>query len=132
MDETDKPQQTVVGTDENCLVPPPEKLSLAAMPAVETLGVHTVDMAHTSGDIGIVGLNEQMIVVGHQAVGGYAQVPHLRRFDQYLDESLIVDFVEKDLFRSATPVHDMIPSIRVFDSQWTKNKGKVNTISNKS
>ena len=86
------------------------------MKTVEALGVHAVDMAHASGNIGIGGLDKQMIVVGHQTVGGYAQVPHLCGFDHYLDESLIVVFVEKDLFRPSPPVHDMIPGIRVFNS----------------
>ena len=80
--------------------------------AVEALGVNTVDMAHASGNIGIRGLDQQMIVVGHQAVCGYAQVPHLRGFDHYLDEGLKVALVEKEALRPAAPVHHMIPSIR--------------------
>jgi hypothetical protein len=63
------------------------------MPAVEPLGVYTIDVAHASGNIGIGGLNQQMIVVGHQTICGYAQVPHLRGFNQHLNESLIIVFV---------------------------------------
>jgi hypothetical protein len=95
---------------------PFEKLPFAAMPAVEPLGVYAVDVAHASGNIGIGGLNQQMIVVGHQTISGYAQVPHLRGFNQHLNESLIVVFVEKDLFGPSASVHNMIPGVRVFDS----------------
>lgn len=116
MNVADNLQQVGIGTDENGLIAPFEKLPFAEMPAVEALGVYAVDVAHASGNIGIGGLDQQMIVVGHQTISGYAQVPHLCGFNQHLNESLIVVFVEKDLFRPSASVHDMIPGVRVFDS----------------
>ena len=49
MDDPDKPQQIVVGNDNDCLVSSHEKLPFAVLQAVEALGVNTVDMAHASG-----------------------------------------------------------------------------------
>ena len=97
-------------------IAPFEKLALGAMTGIEALGVYAVDVSHAPGYVGIRGLDQQMIVVGHQAVRGDAKIPHLRVFDQYLDESLVIIFVVKDRLTSPAAVHDVIPGIRKFDS----------------
>jgi len=109
-------QQVGISTGENGLIASFEKLPFAVMPAVEPLGVYTVDVAHASGDIGIGGLNQQMIVVGHQTISGYSKIPHLSGFNQHLNESLIVIFVEKNFLGPSASIHDMIPGVRVFNS----------------
>ena len=55
------------------------------------------------GNIGIGGLDKQMIVVGHQVKCGYPQVLHLFEFDHYLDEGLKVVLVKKFGFGLAAP-----------------------------
>ena len=52
--------------------------------------------------------------LGIKQKNGYAQVSHPGGFDRYLDESLIVALVEKDVFGPSPPVHDMIPGVGVF------------------
>ena len=39
------------------------------VPAVETLRVHAVHLAHADGEIGLGGFDQQMIMIRHQAVG---------------------------------------------------------------
>ena len=41
-------QQVAVGVDENGFVTPTEKLTIAFVAAIESLGVDTVQMAHAS------------------------------------------------------------------------------------
>jgi len=46
----------------------------ATVNLVEPLGVDTVQLAHTLGEIPVRCLNEQMIMVAHQAVGVHRPV----------------------------------------------------------
>ncbi len=49
--------------------PPLQHMPNPAMPTVERLGVDAVELAHGVGKIGIRRLNQQMKVIGHQAIG---------------------------------------------------------------
>ena len=39
-----------------------------------------------------------MVGIGHQAIGEYAEIPHLGGFDQHLDERLVIFLVNEDRF----------------------------------
>jgi len=36
---------------------------------VETLGIDTVQLSHSRGEIGLRGFDEQVVVIGHEAIG---------------------------------------------------------------
>ena len=86
------------------------------MAPVIPLRIHAVDVAHAPGYVGIRRLDQQMIMIGHQAVSGYTKISHLRRFDQHLDERLVILLVLEDRFTLPVPVHDVILGVRKFDS----------------
>jgi hypothetical protein len=71
-------------------------------------------MTHATGDIALRSLNQQVVVVGHQAIGRHPEIPGIRRLLKNCYECLIVMPVREDvLFPSAT-VHDMIPGSWIF------------------
>ena len=86
------------------------------MAPVIPLRIHAVDVAHAPGNVGSRRLDQQMIMIGHQAVSGYTKIPHIRGFDQHLDERLVILFIDEYRFTPPTPVHDVIPGVGNFDS----------------
>jgi hypothetical protein len=54
--------------DQNGFIPSLEKVSGPAMPFVEELGIHSVQLAHAYGQVAIRGFYEKMIMIGHETV----------------------------------------------------------------
>jgi hypothetical protein len=65
----DQLQEIRLAVNYNGLVPPLEDVPHTSMMSIEALCVDPVQLAHARGKIAIQGLNNQVIVVGHQAVG---------------------------------------------------------------
>ncbi len=79
---------------------------------------HTaVDVPHASRNVPGRCLQKKMIKIWHQAIGWYSDVPHLLGLIKQRDKNLEVFFSGKDHFRPSDPVHDMIPCLRICDSQ---------------
>ena len=56
------------------------------MLAVEALGINPIKVAHATGKITVGGVNQKVIMVGHQAEGRNLQVPHLCRIFRHPSE----------------------------------------------
>ena len=67
-------------------------------------------LPHGTGDIAFRRLNQHVIMVGHQAVGGNPDIPGLASLLEQIDKGTVVMFVQKNILRSAAAVHDMVPS----------------------
>ena len=76
-------------------------------------------MPHGAGQVALRSLEQQMVMVGHQAIGRDAQAKHLRRAFEQADEGLEVLGVAKDDFPPPAAVHDMVPSAGEFESKWS-------------
>ena len=87
------------------------------MAAVESLGIDPVDVSKASGKIAVGSLNQEVIVVGHEAIGCDPKVKGLAGFLNSLEEDLVVPVVPEDQLASSPPVEDMIPGIGIFHSQ---------------
>jgi hypothetical protein len=59
----DKLQEIIVSINQHRFVSAAKQLPITTMPAVESLGVDTIDVAHASGYVGIWGLEKEMIMV---------------------------------------------------------------------
>jgi hypothetical protein len=55
--------------DQDGFVPALEQVAGPAMPFVEELGIDAVLLPHADGKIAVRGLNEQMIMIGHETIG---------------------------------------------------------------
>jgi hypothetical protein len=59
-------------------------------------------------------MDQQMIMIGHQTVGSYLDIPSFIRFLKQPDEGLVIIGVQENILPSPTTIHDMIPSTWVF------------------
>jgi hypothetical protein len=96
-------------------VSPSEQGAIVVMQPVEPLGIDAIDMPHATRKVAVGGLNQQMIVIWHQAVGRNPEVPIFARLLNRLEEAFIIPFLSKDGFPPTSPVQDMIPSVGILD-----------------
>jgi hypothetical protein len=87
--------------------------------SVEALGINTVYMAHAARQIAVRGLDQQVIMVRHQTVGGYPAIPEFGRFPENLDKFFTVCIGKEYLLAPSATVHHMIPGSRIFYPQWS-------------
>ena len=66
------------------------------MPPIELLTVDAIQLSESAGDVGLGGLQEQMIVVPHEAVGVAAHTPTLYDRLENVQEGHAIDIIEKD------------------------------------
>jgi len=92
------------------------------MGPVETLGIHAIDVPHASGQVGIRGLNQKMVMSAEQAISGKPHIPQIHRFFQKVNKGNIVLFSQENGFCPSPSIHDMVPRIGVQDSQWPGHK----------
>lgn len=60
-----KLQKMAVITDKDRFISPPEKRAIKSMPSVISMGIYTVQVHHSSGDIAIRRLQYNMVIRGH-------------------------------------------------------------------
>jgi hypothetical protein len=95
------------------------------MAAIESLGIDPVNMPEASGEIAVRGLDQEVIVAGHETIGGDAKMPEFAGFLDGLEEDLVILCVPKNRFPPSSSVQDMIPGMSIFD---TKRPGHELTI----
>jgi hypothetical protein len=59
-------------------------------------------------------MEQQMVIVGHKAVGGNFEIKHFNGFMKDGDEKFIVPGREEYLLSSPAPVHNVIPGAWIF------------------
>jgi hypothetical protein len=87
------------------------------MPPVEPLGIDAVDVPQTSRKIAVGGLNQQMIMVRHQAIGRNPETPEVACLPNGLKKRLVILGTPKNGFFPSSSIQDMIPSVGIFDAQ---------------
>ena len=73
--------------DENGLVPALEQMTVPLVAFIKELGIDAVQLPHADGEIAVGSFNEQMIMVGHEAVGDNVQ--------DIVDRFYVHDIVDK-------------------------------------
>ena len=109
-------KQIAFGFYQNRFVAPAKQGAVAFVAPVESLRVNTVYMPHAARNIGIRGLNQQMIMVWHQAVGCNAEIPLFTCVNQNVDKSNIIVSISENAFASSATVQDVIPCVGIFYS----------------
>jgi hypothetical protein len=87
------------------------------MAAIESLGIDPVNMPEASGEITVRGLDQEVIVVGHETIGGDAKMPEFAGFLDGLEEGLVILCVPKNRFPPSSSVEDMIPGMGILDTK---------------
>jgi hypothetical protein len=85
--------------------------------SIEPLSIKSIDMTHDTGQCGPRGLQQEVIVVVHKAVGIDLHLPKLAGFADELQEPLTVLCVEENVTVSQTPIHDVVVGPGIFDAQ---------------
>jgi hypothetical protein len=70
----------IVCINQDSFVMTAKELSLLFVATIETLGITPVYMPHPPRQIAIWCLDQQMVMVRHQAKGGYPEIPERRYF----------------------------------------------------
>jgi hypothetical protein len=73
-------------------------------------------MSHGSGKICIRGLDQEVVMIGHQTIGRYIDIKNLIKLFKEINKRPIVFLFCKDLFTTPAAIHHVIPSIRILDS----------------
>jgi len=89
---------------------------------VDPLGVDVVQLAHPLGEIRIRRLNEQVIMVAHQAVGVHQPVEPMTDTAKHIQEEMAVPSAEADVLSTVTTRGDVVQGARVFESKWSCRK----------
>jgi len=115
MNISDERKEIAICVNQQGFVSSSEQGAIVAMQPVEPLGIDAINMAHTTRKVAARGLNQQVIMIGHQAVGRNPEVPTFACLFNRPEEVLIIPFLSKDGFSPASPVQDVIPSIEILD-----------------
>ena len=114
-------QQMRIAFDENRFVPPLKEVSASTMTEVEPLGVPAIQPLHPRGEIAPRGLEQQMVVVPHQAVR--MEPPELiaDHSPENRKESIAISIIAKDRRALVSPTRHMINSTFVLKPQRSRH-----------
>ena len=105
----DELQQKGITIDQNRLEPTAKQLPVETMGFVEALCVNPVDVAHAAGKIPSGGVKQQMVMVGHQAIGSYSDLPQPGGFFEQRQKTVIVRVIFEHPLVPTPAVHHMMP-----------------------
>ena len=106
-----------VPVDDDRLEPPLEQMAHDAVAPIEGLRVHGIDVAHEPREICLVGMNDEVVVIAHQAVRHDGRLEPVRRLGKQLQEALSISVVHKDRLAPVATCSDVIDGSRKLDSQ---------------
>jgi hypothetical protein len=95
------------------------------MPPVEGLRVDAVELAHGFGQIGVRGFEEQMEVIGHEAVGMTKHIEPAQRLPKDGQERIPVDVIDKDGGLGVAAGGHVIDGSREFYAEGSGHEGRV-------
>jgi hypothetical protein len=101
---------------QNCLKPPLKEVPYPAMPLIESLRIHTVQLPHAYRKISIGGINEQMVMIVHQAIGVAEPIVPKGNLRNRIEEHLSVLIVPENCFSFVSSARDVIDSSWKFDT----------------
>src|SRR6056297_1816470 len=111
--------------DQNRLVAAPEELSVLPMGAIEALGIDAIDVPHATRQPPLRSLQQQMIMIGQQAVSRDVHIPALRRLAEDFQKRRKIIRLKKNIFSSAAAIHDVVPGAREFDAKRSAHGGEM-------
>ena len=90
-----------------------------------SLGIDTIDMTHHAPQVRLRRLNQQVVVIAHQAITQNLDAESLMRFAQGLQERFKVVTIGENLLPRSSTVHYMVVRVLVFYSQGSWHGGSV-------
>jgi hypothetical protein len=111
VDVPDQFEQVPVGINENRLVAAAKQGPVAVVIPVEPLRVDTINVAHASRDIRLRCLQQKVIVIRHEAVGGNTDIPGLRGLLEKIDKQDVIAPATENRLPAPAAVHCVVPPI---------------------
>ena len=120
VDIPDKLKRIAVRFNNYWFISPPEKLAITAVLFIISLCINTIQMSHGSGKICIRGLNQEVIMTGHQTIGCNPDIKNIIEFLKEVNKRQIVVLAVK-IFSLACPdsLRDTTHLEIVFLMVWT-------------
>ena len=97
------------------------------MPPIESLRVHTVDFAHALRKRWLKRLDEQVIVIAHQASGPNAPIETPKHPAEIIDECLAVLVFQENIGSRVASRHDVVERTFKLDSERSGHRNNVPT-----
>ena len=105
--------------NQDCLVAATEQRAIIAVTPVEALSIYPVDVAHDARKIGIRSLEENVVVVGHEAIRCHTNSPDLANVVDKGKKTGVIRLLTEYRLTPQTTIHDVIPGSREQDSEWS-------------
>ena len=110
-------QEVAIGLDENRFIASPKERAIGMMQAIVALGIETVHMPHAPREVAPGRLDQQMVMVGHEAIGVDLLSKALAGFCQRLKKSPVILVLVKDPLVPSTTIHDVVIRILILESE---------------
>ena len=104
--------------DEDRFEPPLEDVTRPLAVSIDPLRVDAVEVAHASRQVRIGRFDQEMVVVGHQAVRVAEPPVPINCLCKGLKEGIAIRIGEEDLLTSVTTARDVVDGSLIFNPQW--------------
>ena len=111
--------------DKDAFEPALEKVAGSFMPFVKKLGIDAVKLSHAEGEVSVGRFDQEMVVVGHEAVGVAQPVITLVNMLKGVEKILAVLVVFEDSLLFVAARGNMIHGTRVFYAKRTGHRANV-------
>ena len=95
-------------------VPALEEVTCSPVPLIESLGVESVQLSHADGEVAVRGLDENVVVIAHEAVSVTDPVITFIDPMESMKKILAILIVLENVFSIVTSTGDVINSARIF------------------
>jgi len=112
---------------EQRLVPAAEEMAELSVPAVEPAGIGAQQPFHAGDQRGLGRFEDQMKMVGHQAIGMDLPARFSAGFRQRLQKQVVTRLRSGDRCAPVPTVHHLIKRPRILDSQLARHVGQYAT-----
>jgi len=105
--------------DENGFVPALEQMTSPLVAFIEELGINAVQLPHADGEIAVGGLNQKMVMVGHEAIGVTNPVVPLVDVLEGIKKIDTILVVLENGFLFIPSGGHVVDGARIFDAKWS-------------
>lgn len=114
--------------DENGLVPALEQMTVPLVAFIEELSIYAVQLPHADCEIAVGGFNEQMIMVGHEAVGMTNPAVLLVDVLKGIEKIDVILVILENGFLFVPSGGHVVDGTGIFDAKWSCHGLKISCL----
>ena len=131
LDVAEDRQQMVVVLNDGALEPTLPDVAAAVVASVVALGVGDEQALHDPADRGLQGANQQVHVIGHEAIAIELERPALLQVADRLQECLVIPVVEEDRCAVVAAIDDVVDETVADRSKWSGHEVRIAFVENR-